>query len=115
MAKSKRTDKKKKRGNGSDKPQPKGKDQAPLRKDIPEIKKEVVKVDKHKREILHELWPNVLLHHISSAESAIWRSYGAYAAGLTPGEVEELKKIREDLKRDLDRLNLIYFRLKFWQ
>lgn len=84
-----------------------------LTKDIAEIRKAAVKVDYHKREVLHELWPELLLHHISQVESSIWRSYGAYKEGLTPGEIEELKEVRRMCIQARERLNVIYFRLKF--
>lgn len=85
-----------------------------LSRDVPEIRRQVVKIDRHKREILHEIWPEFLLHQVSTAESAIWRSFGTYGDGLTPQEKEALKEIRQNLKLELDKLNIIYFRLKFW-
>lgn len=85
-----------------------------LTKDTAEIKKQTVKINKHKREILHELWPEILMHSVSQAEAAIWRSVGTYKDGLTPAEVEELKEIRRELRALLERLSVIYFRLKFW-
>lgn len=88
-----------------------------LTKEIPKIKEEVrsVKIDKHKREVLHELWPEVLMHQLSQAEMAVWRSVGTYRDGLTPQEIEALKEIRQNIKRELDKASVIYFRLKFWR
>jgi hypothetical protein len=84
-----------------------------LSKDVEVIKKDVVKINRHKRNVLHEVWPEILMHSVSQAESAIFRSVGPYGEGLTPKEVEELKEIRKELRDVMNRLSLIYFRLKF--
>lgn len=127
MAKSKRNDKKPPKGKKQHSPSrqttkplpgslpvPTPTDPLRLSKNTAEIHREVVKIDKHRREILHELWPTILMGNVAQAESAIWRSIGSYKSGLTPQEVEVLKDVRQNLRAELDRLNVIYFRLKFW-
>jgi hypothetical protein len=85
----------------------------PLSKDIPEIRKEVSRIRYHEREVLHELWPELMMHPISQLETSLFRSYGTYKGGLTKNEIEELKAIRLQAKELHERLVTIYFRLKF--
>lgn len=84
-----------------------------LSKEIGVIRREVVKVEYFKREVLHELWPELFLHPTSQLESSLFRAYGSYKGGLTRNEIEELKSIRLEAKALHERLVTIYFRLKF--
>jgi hypothetical protein len=108
MAKTKKpkTHKKPKRDN---RPEPTG----PLTKDIFEVRKEVVRIKYHEREVLHELWPELMMHPLAQLETSLFRSYGSYKAGLTKGEIEELKAIRLEARALHERLAIVYFRLKF--
>jgi hypothetical protein len=71
-------------------------------------------VDQSARHLVHELWPELVLHNLSTLEATLWRMVNqpGYKEGFTDGEREVLKEKRKQLKQLVQEMNLIYFRLK---
>jgi hypothetical protein len=71
-----------------------------------------VKVDKTKRAIWHEVFPQLIQGPVGSVASKIDWLIRTKGDGLTPGEKEYLLRQAEELKTVHANLNKIYFRLK---
>lgn len=71
-------------------------------------------VDVTKRQIIHDLWPELVMHGLIQTEHSLHRMCvpKLYGEGLTEGERVYLNKKRQELHALIESLHPIHYRLK---
>ena len=71
------------------------------------------KIERHKRRVLHEVWPRLVAGPVGASASYINWLLRVYKTGFTEGERKYLEGVEEELHQSHAKLMKIYFRLKF--